>query len=1065
MNICFFSDIGALGGGELWAIRTCHTLRARGHRPLIACPYRSRLYQEALRQGLDVYAYYNVPGSPFQEPLYHALRRHETDVVYVTVIGALCERALLEPIVERLNRERTQRRAILVLKTGLPPMTALPAEYYGADGSPVVRRLHVVSDDSKRAFLDQFDDDRDAWDAFIDVVHEGADLARFDPTDTRFDREQARDRLRTSLDVDAGHVLITCLARLSAMKGIDNLLLAAADVLRAEPRCRFVIAGDGEERTRLDDLRRHLGLQDAVRFLGHVDDTPTLLAASDIVCHPSLADGLPNAVVEAMAMARAIVATAVGGTPEVITHEETGLLVPSHDVRALGKAVLRLVREPETVRRLGRNARARIVDEFDHNRNVDALVQRLEIEQMQFDADPRRRLTPRAPLVPAPTPVLFLMNVFRTGGEETEAALLATHLDRRRFTFSVLSAWSVDEPAPARRQLDASGVTLDTHCHTLPDADAKIAYIVDTIRRERIRVVIASQDTQLAYHVFQHLTPSECRLIEHAGIAEEVSRCPKDRTSRLIGVSQAIADRAAPLMPSPERAICIPSMVDPAAYDLEDRGWLRDGFSFGDDIIVTFVGRLDAKKGVQTLIDAAARLLPRHARLRFLIVGGVDGYQPDTAQALMRDARERCGQRFVFAGARSDVARLLSASDIFVLPARGEGMSHAINEAGAAGLAVVATDDGAAREQLEDGEAGVLVPWNDADALAGAIERLALDEDLRRRLGGRLKQRVLDRYGVPRVLPRWEAVLADVAAEATPTLTAPALRVSADVSLPPFPLEIQIETNTACNATCIMCPYPEVSKELPAGRMDRALYDSILDQCASEPSVWRLEPFLNNEPFTDVRMVEWIALAKQRVPQALVTVTTNGSLVTPKIADRLVQSGLDAIWFSFNGSTKATYERIMGLSFDKVKSNIDYLLAVKPASLRVFTNMIETEPMKDEIAENIAHWRGLGVESGSSPLVNRAGNVRNFDDLNYQPVGADAVRICDLLFHKMYIGYNGDVLLCCMDWRRRVVLGNVRRQSLREIWHGDLYRHYRQLHVEGRARELDLCRECTYVCS
>jgi radical SAM protein with 4Fe4S-binding SPASM domain len=63
----------------------------------------------------------------------------------------------------------------------------------------------------------------------------------------------------------------------------------------------------------------------------------------------------------------------------------------------------------------------------------------------------------------------------------------------------------------------------------------------------------------------------------------------------------------------------------------------------------------------------------------------------------------------------------------------------------------------------------------------------------------------------------------------------------------------------------------------------------------------------------------------------------------------------------------------------------------------------------------------------------------------------------------MYIGYNGDVLLCCMDWRRRVVLGNVRKQSLREIWLGDRYQHYRQLHEEGRVNELELCSTCSYV--
>ena len=80
----------------------------------------------------------------------------------------------------------------------------------------------------------------------------------------------------------------------------------------------------------------------------------------------------------------------------------------------------------------------------------------------------------------------------------------------------------------------------------------------------------------------------------------------------------------------------------------------------------------------------------------------------------------------------------------------------------------------------------------------------------------------------------------------------------------------------------------------------------------------------------------------------------------------------------------------MGLSFDQVKQNIDYLLDVKPASLRVFTNMIDTVPMRGEIAENIRYWQSRGVQSGSSPFVNRAGNVANFDELNYRAHSARA---------------------------------------------------------------------------
>lgn len=504
-------------------------------------------------------------------------------------------------------------------------------------------------------------------------------------------------------------------------------------------------------------------------------------------------------------------------------------------------------------------------------------------------------------------------------------------------------------------------------------------------------------------------------------------------------------------------------MVDLAAYDNFDRETLRRELGFGDETVVLFVGRLDAKKGIDDLIEAARTLLPRLPKLRFLIVGPADAFQRDYAKQLMERAYALfTPQRFTFAGAREDIPVVLKAADMVVLPSRGEGMSHVINEAGAARTAVIAYEDGAAREQLCDGAAGVLVPPGDIVALTEAIERLALDSETRALLGERHWLHVFRNYSAQRVVEQWHELLEDVCAPLPKSAAPIVIRRHVTEELD-FPAEIQVETNTACNATCIMCPYPEVSKELPQGRMSVEMYDDILRQCEGQRHLWRIEPFLNNEPFTDTRMCELLARTKSRLPHIMLTVTTNGSLLFPKVTDQLVKTGLDGIWFSFNGATKETYEHIMGLKFDVVKRNIDYLLDVKPESLRVFTNMIETEPMKGEIEENIRYWQSRGVQSGSSPLVNRAGNVKNFVELNYKTVAPKPVRLCDLLYRKMYIGYNGDALLCCMDWRRKVVLGNVGRQSIREIWQGEPYQRYRRLHEEGRVAELSLCNDCTYV--
>jgi radical SAM protein with 4Fe4S-binding SPASM domain len=1054
MNICFFNAMAELGGGEHWILRVARLLAEKGHGVLVACTYRSALFHECQRLGLEVYAFYNVNGSPFYTPLVHALEKRRIDIIHATVIGAFCESSALSRVLMELNARRPEAPACLVLKTGLPPQAGLSAEYYGFGAGSVVRRLHVVSAENKERFIEWQSPSRRHGE-FVEVMPEGVDLGRFDPASR--DRAAARERWQ----IPSGAWVVVCLARLHPQKGQDNLLLAAREVLKKRPECLFLFAGDGEDRGRLERLANHLGLQKVVRFLGPVDDVPDLLAASDVLCQPSLTEGLPNAVMEAMAMALPIVATNVGGLPDAVEDGRSGILVRPHDIRALSKSLAELM--PECARELGRGARARVVREFDFEVCTHKLLVSLESELNEFRRQPRRVKAPSPRPASPRIRVLFLMSLLRQGGEETEVAILARHLDRGRFETSVLSAWPASEAAPVREKLARLGTPLDEGCHRLPTLPEKLGYLLKKVQRDQIQLVVACQDTLLAYHLFYHLDPRRCRLVEHAGVGGEVCRIPKDYTARHISVSRAIQREAAQWMP-PGHALFVPSMVDLTEFESLDRTRLRQEYGFEDDVVVTFVGRIDRKKGLASLVEAAEIVLQKFPEAKFLVVGGADCYDPVHEQELHVQAEPlRASGRFIFLGARSDVPALLTASDIFVLPAVGEGMSHAIQEAGAARLPVVAVDDGAAREQLDDGAAGLLIRPRDSKLLATALERLLGDAGLRQRLGQALHERVVSHYSAAHVIPEWEALLSELAAEVMPSGHQETIREVSDDSYLPFPAEIQIETNTACNAKCIMCPYPEVSRELPPGKMDQELYENILRQCAQEKVLWRIEPFLNNEPFTDKRMVDWIALSKRLVPHAMVTVTTNGSLLGPEVTNRLVQSGLDAIWFSFNGATRETYEQIMGLSYDRVKRNIDYLLEVKPAKLQVFVNMIETQTMRGEIADNIRYWQSRGVTAGSSPLVNRAGNVRNFDALNYQPVNNKPVRICDLLFHKMYIGYNGDVLLCCMDWRRRIVLGNARHQSLREIWQGPAYQRYRRLHEEGRSVELELCADCTYV--
>jgi len=149
-------------------------------------------------------------------------------------------------------------------------------------------------------------------------------------------------------------------ARLHPQKGHAFLLSAVAGV----PGATFVFAGDGPLRAELEAQARERGVADRCVFLGERSDVPDLLAAADLVVLPSLFEGLPVVILEAMAAERPVIATAIGGTDEAITSEVTGLLVPPRDPEALAAAIRRLQADPLLARRLASAGRTRVERTF-----------------------------------------------------------------------------------------------------------------------------------------------------------------------------------------------------------------------------------------------------------------------------------------------------------------------------------------------------------------------------------------------------------------------------------------------------------------------------------------------------------------------------------------------------------------------------------------------------------------------------------------------------------------------------------------------------------------------------
>jgi len=194
------------------------------------------------------------------------------------------------------------------------------------------------------------------------TVHEGIDLAHVDAAPPTSVRE--------AFWLPTNAPIVGCVGALVEHKGHRHLIHAAVDIVRAVPEARVVILGEGELRDELTRMIHELGLERHVLLPGFRPDVLSLLKTFDVFVMPSVTEGLGTSILDAMACGKAVVASAVGGIPEVVAAEETGLLVPARNPTALAAAVVRLLGDRALADRFGAAGRTRVEQRFTAERMV-----------------------------------------------------------------------------------------------------------------------------------------------------------------------------------------------------------------------------------------------------------------------------------------------------------------------------------------------------------------------------------------------------------------------------------------------------------------------------------------------------------------------------------------------------------------------------------------------------------------------------------------------------------------------------------------------------------------------
>jgi glycosyltransferase involved in cell wall biosynthesis len=342
---------GEVAGGQLVALTLARAARGRGDRVVFLSPGRGPFTELVEREGMEVYAVdvsrtFHVAGAL---RLTRLLRRLDVDVLHThtalaanalsRVAGRLAGTAVVSHIhIENHFRPNRLARAVHVaLDNGSARLAA---------------RVLAVSGDTRRSLLAQGYPSR-----LVEVVHNGIDV----------EAEAGRhaNGLRAELGVPDGAALVGEIARLCDVKGQRELIEAAALV----PGVHVALVGDDLERggaygDMLARLAHERRVGDRVHFLGYRADAGALLDQLDALVLPSWIEGMPLVVLEAMAHAKPVIATPVGGSPELVADGETGLLVPPRDPAALAAAIRDLLDDPDRARRLGLAGRERAQREF-----------------------------------------------------------------------------------------------------------------------------------------------------------------------------------------------------------------------------------------------------------------------------------------------------------------------------------------------------------------------------------------------------------------------------------------------------------------------------------------------------------------------------------------------------------------------------------------------------------------------------------------------------------------------------------------------------------------------------
>lgn len=276
-----------------------------------------------------------------------------------------------------------------------------------------------------------------------------------------------------------------------------------------------------------------------------------------------------------------------------------------------------------------------------------------------------------------------------------------------------------------------------------------------------------------------------------------------------------------------------------------------------------------------------------------------------------------------------------------------------------------------------------------------------------------------------------------------------------------FPTYIMFDVTNVCNSRCVHCPHSVTYSKTGASpvflKMD--IFKKVIDECAGKKLQF-IRLTADGEPLLHKGLVDMVEYAASK-GVGPIGLTTNGSLMTPDIATRLMDAGLFMVDFSLDAARAETYGRIRrGLSYDSVIQNIDHTLKIraeKKSPLKIMVSFVKQEENTGEDEEFLRKWKAIVDRVLIREMISNVNLVG-------VPKGKGPGRVkrwpCPHFFRRVVVNYDGVIKTCPVDWENLTAYKPAKETSIYDAWHSDFYWAKRMEHLNNAFPENSACREC-----